>query len=79
MIAWCTWAFAWGHGSITQDSFIAQGAGGIGAPGTFCKVTDPNVAQSIIDTFSKCGPAVVNMSQSYGFGISEEVRMPTSH
>lgn len=51
-----------------------QGGGGIGGPGTFCKVTDPAEAQTLVDAFCKHGPSAIDTSQLYGFGTSEAVR-----
>ncbi|KAF8185284.1 NADP-dependent oxidoreductase domain-containing protein [Mycena galopus ATCC 62051] len=51
-----------------------QGAGGIGAPGTFCKLTDVAAAQPILDAWCKrAGPSAIDTSNLYGFGTSEKI------
>lgn len=51
----------------------SQGAGGIGAPGTHCKITTNEEAQPIIDEFLKYGPMAIDTSRLYGNGTSEAV------
>lgn len=57
-----------------------QGAGGIGAPGTFCKLTDARAAQPIIDAWCAItgAPSAIDTSNLYGFGTSEKVCDPSS-
>lgn len=50
-----------------------QGAGGLGSPGTYVKVTDPAAAQELIDTYVKHGGKTIDTSRLYGNGTSEEV------
>ncbi|KAJ7079516.1 aflatoxin B1-aldehyde reductase [Mycena crocata] len=53
---------------------VIYGAAGIGAPGTFCKLTDATAAQPILDAWcSTCGPSVIDTSNLYGFGSSEKI------
>ncbi|KAJ6608861.1 aflatoxin B1 aldehyde reductase-like protein member 2 [Mycena sp. CBHHK59/15] len=53
---------------------VVYGAGGIGAPGTFCKLNDATAAQSIIDEWcARCGPSAIDTSNLYGFGSSETI------
>ncbi|KAJ7447598.1 aflatoxin B1-aldehyde reductase [Mycena galericulata] len=53
---------------------VIYGAGGIGAPGTFCKLTDARAAQPIIDAWcSRCGPSAIDTSNLHGFGTSEKI------
>ncbi|KAJ7115299.1 aflatoxin B1-aldehyde reductase [Mycena epipterygia] len=53
---------------------VIYGAGGIGAPGTFCKLTDAQAAQPVIDAWcGRCGPSSIDTSNLYGFGTSEKI------
>ncbi|KAJ3506904.1 hypothetical protein NLJ89_g6601 [Agrocybe chaxingu] len=49
-----------------------QGGGGIGAPGTFCKLTTAEAAQPVFDAWCKIvGPSSIDTSDLYGLGSSE--------
>lgn len=53
---------------------VIYGAGGIGAPGTFCKLTDAHMAQPVLDAWvMRCGPSAVDTSNLHGFGTSEKI------
>ncbi|KAJ7611501.1 aflatoxin B1-aldehyde reductase [Mycena polygramma] len=53
---------------------VIYGAGGIGAPGTFCKLTDARMAQPVLDAWCKLvGPTAIDTSNMYGFGTSEKI------
>ncbi|KAF7338937.1 Aflatoxin B1-aldehyde reductase [Mycena venus] len=53
---------------------VIYGAGGIGAPGTFCKLTNARAAQPVLDAWCKrVGPSQVDTSNLYGFGTSEKI------
>ncbi|KAJ7362889.1 aflatoxin B1-aldehyde reductase [Mycena albidolilacea] len=53
---------------------VIYGAGGIGAPGTFCKLTDTHVAQPVLNAWCKhVGPSAIDSSNLYGFGTSEKI------
>ncbi|KAJ6605369.1 aflatoxin B1-aldehyde reductase [Mycena vulgaris] len=55
---------------------VIYGGGGIGAPGTFCKLTDARAAQPVFDAWAaRCGPTecAVDTSNLYGFGTSEKI------
>ncbi|KAJ6582358.1 aflatoxin B1-aldehyde reductase [Mycena capillaripes] len=52
---------------------VIYGAGGIGAPGTFCKLTDAATAQPVLDAWCRrVGPSAIDTSNLYGFGTSEK-------
>ncbi|KAJ7192922.1 aflatoxin B1-aldehyde reductase [Mycena pura] len=52
----------------------SSGAGGIGALGTFCKLTDARAAQPVLDAWCEvCGPSAIDTSNLYGFGTSEKI------
>jgi hypothetical protein len=51
-----------------------QGAGGIGALGTFGKLTNTAAAQPVIDAWCKrVGASAIDSSNLHGFGTSEKV------
>ncbi|KAJ6505810.1 aflatoxin B1-aldehyde reductase [Mycena vitilis] len=53
---------------------VIYGAGGIGAPGTFCRLTDAHMAQPVLDAWCKLvGPSAIDTSNMYGFGTSEKI------
>ncbi|KAJ7446141.1 aflatoxin B1-aldehyde reductase [Mycena latifolia] len=53
---------------------VIYGAGGIGAPGTFCKLRDVRAAQTVFDAWlARCGPSAVDTSNLYGFGTGEKI------
>ncbi|KAJ7234024.1 hypothetical protein B0H12DRAFT_1239173 [Mycena haematopus] len=53
---------------------VIYGAGGIGAPGTFCKLTDAGAAQPVLDAWcNRVGPSAIDTSNLYGFGTSEKI------
>ncbi|KAJ7691340.1 aflatoxin B1-aldehyde reductase [Mycena rosella] len=53
---------------------VIYGASGIGAPGTFCKLTDTRAAQPLLDAWcARCGPSAVDTSNLSGFGTSEKI------
>ncbi|KAJ6474480.1 aflatoxin B1-aldehyde reductase [Mycena vitilis] len=53
---------------------VIYGAAGIGAPGTFCKLTDARIAQPVLDAWCKLvGPSAIDTSNVYGFGTSEKI------
>lgn len=51
-----------------------QGGYPLGAPGTTARVTDPAVAQQIIDRVIAHGQIGIDSSRFYSQGTSEEVR-----
>ncbi|KAJ6605366.1 aflatoxin B1-aldehyde reductase [Mycena vulgaris] len=61
--------------SISPRIPVIYGAAGIGAPGTFCKLTDVRLAQPILDVWAaRCGSTpAVDTSNLYGFGSSEKI------
>ncbi|KAJ7726572.1 NADP-dependent oxidoreductase domain-containing protein [Mycena maculata] len=53
---------------------VIYGSGGIGAPGTFCKLTTARAAQPIIDAWcARCGPGAIDTSNLHGFGTCEKI------
>lgn len=53
---------------------VIYGAGGIGAPGTFCKLTSAEAAQPVVDAWCKiAGPSAIDTSALYGQGTSEVI------
>ncbi|CAA7261882.1 unnamed protein product [Cyclocybe aegerita] len=51
---------------------VIYGGGGIGAPGTFCKLTTAEAAQPVFDAWCKIvGPSAIDTSDLYGLGSSE--------
>ncbi|KAF9525602.1 aflatoxin B1-aldehyde reductase [Crepidotus variabilis] len=51
---------------------VIYGGGGIGDPGTFCKLTSVEAAQPIFDTwYNIVGPSAIDTSDLYGHGTSE--------
>ncbi|KAH8817736.1 aflatoxin B1-aldehyde reductase [Flagelloscypha sp. PMI_526] len=52
---------------------IIYGGGGIGAPGTHCKLTEAASAQAVFDEFCKYGPMSIDTSRLYGHGTSEGI------
>ncbi|KAF7367832.1 Aflatoxin B1-aldehyde reductase [Mycena sanguinolenta] len=53
---------------------VIYGAGGIGAPGTFCMLTDARAAQPVLDAWcNRVGPSAIDTSNLYGFGTSEKI------
>ncbi|KAF5350787.1 hypothetical protein D9758_010333 [Tetrapyrgos nigripes] len=52
---------------------LIYGGGGIGAPGTDCKLTTTEAAQPIVDEFCKHGPMAIDTSALYGHGTSEQI------
>ncbi|KAJ7473978.1 aflatoxin B1-aldehyde reductase [Mycena latifolia] len=54
---------------------VIYGAAGIGAPGTFCKLTDARAAQPVFDAWlARCGPeSAIDTSNLHGFGTSEKI------
>ncbi|KAJ6505399.1 aflatoxin B1-aldehyde reductase [Mycena sanguinolenta] len=53
---------------------VIYGAGGIGAPGTFCMLTDARAAQPVLDAWcNRVGQSSIDTSNLYGFGTSEKI------
>ncbi|KAJ7726570.1 aflatoxin B1-aldehyde reductase [Mycena maculata] len=53
---------------------VIYGSGGIGAPGTFCKLADARAAQPILDVWcAHDGPSAIDTSNLHGFGTCEKI------